>query len=72
MNIKLRLTEEEGELEETAARGPTLEFVLENEEEEFREKQHVCSRAAEEGRTEPRSADSTQSLDSKTEPDAHP
>ncbi|XP_037548301.1 ER degradation-enhancing alpha-mannosidase-like protein 3 [Nematolebias whitei] len=78
MNIKLRLTEE-GELEEKASRGPTLEFVLENEEvlireaggeEELREQQQVCSQAAEDGRTEPCSADSTQSLNSKTEP--HP
>ncbi|XP_013859347.1 ER degradation-enhancing alpha-mannosidase-like protein 3 [Austrofundulus limnaeus] len=70
MNIKLRLAEE-GELEETAAGGPTLEFVLEGED-EFREQQQVCSRAATEGRTEPCSADSAQSLNSKTEPDAHP
>lgn len=79
MNIKLRLTED-GELEDKAARGPTLEFVLENEEmlnheegeEELREKQQVCSQAAEDGRTEPCSADSTQSLNSKAEPDPHP
>lgn len=79
MNIKLRLTEE-GELEEKSSSGPTLEFVLENEEvliheegeEELREQQQVCSQAAEDGRTEPCSADSTQSLNSKTDPDPHP
>ncbi|XP_017265894.1 ER degradation-enhancing alpha-mannosidase-like protein 3 isoform X1 [Kryptolebias marmoratus] len=75
MNIKLRLTEE-GELEEKAAKGPTLEFVLENEEvlseEELGGNRQVCSRAAEDGRTELCSADSTRSLNPDTEPDVHP
>lgn len=86
MNIKLRLAEE-GELEEGAARGPTLEFVLEkdevvlfNEEEEAEElkeerqsqQQQFCSKAAPNDRTEPCSADSSQTTNSDGGPDTNP
>lgn len=86
MSIKLRLAEE-GELEEGAARGPTLEFVLEkeemvllNEEEEAEEQkgekqsqeQQFCSEAAQKGRTEPCSADLYQSSNSDSGPDSNP
>ncbi|KAM4720098.1 ER degradation-enhancing alpha-mannosidase-like protein 3 isoform 1-T3 [Anableps anableps] len=80
MNIKLRLREE-GEPEDRAAQGTTLELVLENEEvllkeegeEELNGKQHsqqqqVCTQ----GKTEPCSADSRQALNSKTEPGTNP
>lgn len=74
MNIKLRLAEEE-ELEEGAAGGPTLEFVFEKdgvllkEEEEGedlkgRRQQQFCTQAPETDRTEPCSADSSQTADS--------
>uniref|UniRef100_A0A8D3BUF8 alpha-1,2-Mannosidase n=1 Tax=Scophthalmus maximus TaxID=52904 RepID=A0A8D3BUF8_SCOMX len=81
MNIKLRLAEE-GELEEGAARGPTLEFVLgkegvllkEEEEEEpqgggrpSQEQQQFCEKATEDARTEPCSADSPQTPNSGTD-----
>ncbi len=73
MNIKLRLAEEE-ELEGGAGRGPTLEFVLEKEEVLLKEEeedelggqrqsQQFCTKAAEDDRTEPCSADSPQTLD---------
>ncbi|KAF7669544.1 hypothetical protein LDENG_00155430 [Lucifuga dentata] len=69
MNIKLRFAEE-GELEEGAARGPTLEFILEKgemllEEEEVEEdlkeerqsqQQQVCKKASENDGTEPLSS----------------
>lgn len=69
MNIKLRLAEE-GESGEGAARGPTLEFVLERgemllEEEEVEDElkgerqsqqQQVCTKASENDSTQPRSA----------------
>ncbi|KAF3848931.1 hypothetical protein F7725_015428 [Dissostichus mawsoni] len=75
MNIKLRLAEE-GELEDGAARGPTLEFVLEKDgmilkevEEEAQHKQ-FCTEATEDDRTEPYSADASQNTNSA--PDAEP
>lgn len=82
MNIKLRLAEE-GELEEGASRGPTLEFVLEKQEvllkeeedEELRgrqQPQRFCTVAAETDRTEPCSADSSQTTNSDSRPDANP
>lgn len=82
MNIKLRLAEE-GELEEGASRGPTLEFVLEKQEvllkeeedEELRgrqQPQRFCTVAAETDRTEPCSADSSQTTNSDSRPDATP
>ncbi|KAM6901037.1 ER degradation-enhancing alpha-mannosidase-like protein 3 isoform 2-T2 [Lycodopsis pacificus] len=83
MNIKFRLAEE-GELEDGSTRGPTLEFVLEKqevflkEEEEPRgrqqqqqQQQQFCSKAAENDRTEPCSADSSQK-DFNSRPDAKP
>ncbi|XP_010795725.1 ER degradation-enhancing alpha-mannosidase-like protein 3 [Notothenia coriiceps] len=77
MNIKLRLAEE-GELEDGAARGPTLEFVLEKDgmilkevEQEAQHKQ-FCIEATEEDRTEPYSADSSQNTNSNSAPDAEP
>ncbi|TNN70741.1 ER degradation-enhancing alpha-mannosidase-like protein 3 [Liparis tanakae] len=86
MNIKLRLADEE-ELEDGAARGPTLEFVLEKEEmflqeEEEEEElcqqqqqhqpaQQLCSTAAED-RTDPCSADSCQTTNFNSKPDANP
>ncbi|XP_022624381.1 ER degradation-enhancing alpha-mannosidase-like protein 3 isoform X4 [Seriola dumerili] len=74
MNIKLRLAEE-GELEEGAARGPTLEFVLEKdevllqeeelgEERQSQQQQKFCAKATENDRTEPCSADSSQTPNS--------
>ncbi|KAG7223889.1 hypothetical protein INR49_015145 [Caranx melampygus] len=71
MNIKLRLAEE-GELEEGAASGPTLEFVLkkdgvllkEEEERHSQEQQQFCAKATESDRTEPCSADSSQTPNS--------
>ncbi|XP_028274016.1 ER degradation-enhancing alpha-mannosidase-like protein 3 [Parambassis ranga] len=77
MNIKLRLAEE-GELEEGPARGPTLEFILENEEvllkeeeeEELRGKQQFCT--TENERTEPCSAKSAQTLNTNIRPDTNP
>lgn len=85
MNIKLRLAEE-GELEEGATRGPTLEFVLEKdkvllkeeEEEEFGgrqrqpQQQQFCTKAAENDRTEPCSAGSSQTPSSNSGPDTNP
>ena len=77
MNIKLRLAEE-GELEDGAARGPTLEFVLEKDgmilkevEQEAQHKQ-FCTEATEDDRTEPYSADSSQNTNSNSAPDAEP
>ncbi|MEQ2160886.1 hypothetical protein GOODEAATRI_004088 [Goodea atripinnis] len=80
MNIKLRLRDE-GEPEERAARGPTLELVLENKEvllnEEGEEElsgkqesrqQQVCTQ----DRTGPCSTDSLQSMNSKTGPVTNP
>ncbi|KAI9524776.1 ER degradation-enhancing alpha-mannosidase-like protein 3 [Dissostichus eleginoides] len=75
MNIKLRLAEE-GELEDGAARGPTLKFVLEKDgmilKEVEEEAQHkpFCTEATEDDRTEPYSADSSQNTNSA--PDAEP
>ncbi|XP_018525913.1 ER degradation-enhancing alpha-mannosidase-like protein 3 [Lates calcarifer] len=80
MNIKFRLAEE-GELEEGPAGRPTLELVLEKEEvlleeEELRgqrqsqQRQQFCTKATENDRTEPCSADSSQALNSG--PDANP
>lgn len=73
MNIKLRLAEE-GELEAGAAIGPTLEFVLKKEgvlleEEVLRgeqksEQQQFFAKATENDRTEPCSADSSQTPNS--------
>ncbi|XP_056288995.1 ER degradation-enhancing alpha-mannosidase-like protein 3 [Pseudoliparis swirei] len=87
MNIKLRLADEE-ELEDGSARGPTLEFVLEKEEmflqeeeeEELCEQQQqqqqpaqqLCSKAAEKDRTDPCSADSCQTTNFNSKPDANP
>ena len=76
MNIKLRLAEE-GELEEGAARGPTLEFVLEKEEvllkEEVEEpRQQFCTRTADNDRTEACSSGSSQTPDSNSGPGANP
>ena len=78
INIKLRLAEE-GELEDGASRGPTLEFVLEKqevllkEEQEGRAQQQFCTKAAAENdRTEPCSADSSQTANSNSGPDADP
>lgn len=84
MNIKLRLAEE-GELEEGASRGPTLEFVLEKEEVFLKEeeeaelggqqqsqKQQFCTKAAENDRTEPCSAASSQTPNSNSGPDTNP
>ncbi|XP_068561959.1 ER degradation-enhancing alpha-mannosidase-like protein 3 [Cebidichthys violaceus] len=73
MNIKFRLAEE-GELEDGST--TTLEFVLEKqevflkEEEEQQQPQQFCSKAAENDRTEPCSADSSQTVNSR--PDANP
>ena len=81
MNIKLRLTEE-GELEDGEARGPTLEFILDKEElllqeeDELRgeqpsqQQQQFCSKAKENDRTEPCSADSSRPTNSG--PDINP
>ena len=79
MNIKLRLAEE-GELEGGAARGPTLEFVLEKEEELLEEEilrgeqksqqQQFCAKATENDRTEPYSADPSPTPNSR--PDSNP
>lgn len=82
MNIKLRLAEE-GELDEGAARGPTLEFVLEKEvlvkeEEEKRLRgerklqRRFCTKATENDRTESCSADSSQTPNSNSGPDTNP
>lgn len=75
MNIKFRLREE-GEPEQRAVEGPTLELVLENDElllkgegkEEPSGKQQVCTQ----GRTEPCSTDSPQALNSENGPDTNP
>ncbi|XP_060930193.1 ER degradation-enhancing alpha-mannosidase-like protein 3 [Limanda limanda] len=81
MNIKLRLSEE-GELEDGEARGPTLEFILDKEElllqeeDELRgeqpsqQQQQFCSKATENDRTEPCSADSSRPTNSG--PDINP
>ncbi|XP_070787233.1 ER degradation-enhancing alpha-mannosidase-like protein 3 [Enoplosus armatus] len=83
MNIKLRLAEE-GELEDGAARGPTLEFVLEKEEVLLKEEdedelrgqrqsqQQLCTEAAGNDRTEPCSADLSQTPNSNSGPDTNP
>ncbi len=81
MNIKLRLAEER-ELEEGAARGPTLEFVLEKEEvllkeeqeEELRgqSQQQLCTKVAENDETDLCSAGSPQTLNSDGRPDTSP
>ncbi|KAM8743906.1 ER degradation-enhancing alpha-mannosidase-like protein 3 isoform 1-T1 [Acanthopagrus schlegelii] len=76
MNIKLRLAEE-GELEDGAAGGPTLEFVLEKEEvllkeEEEESQQPFCAKAAENDRTEPCSAGSSHTTNSDSRPDTNP
>ncbi|XP_053196414.1 ER degradation-enhancing alpha-mannosidase-like protein 3 [Scomber japonicus] len=87
MNIKLRLAEE-GELEEGAATGHTLEFVLEKEEvvllkekedaeehkgqRQSQQQQQFCSEAAQNDRTEPCSAKSSQSPNSNNGPDSNP
>lgn len=76
MNIKLRLAEE-GELEDGAAGGPTLEFVLEKEEvllkeEEEESQQRFCTKAAEKDRTEPCSAGSSHTPNSDSGPDTNP
>ncbi|KAM4532971.1 ER degradation-enhancing alpha-mannosidase-like protein 3 [Fundulus diaphanus] len=84
MNIKLRLREE-GEPEEGAARGPSLELVLENEEVLLKEEgedgfggehqslqQPVCAEGRTEGRTEPCSAGSPRSPNPKTGPATNP
>lgn len=77
MNIKLRLADE-GELEEGAVRGPTLEFVLKKEEALLKEEEEeelggeFCTRAAENDRTEPCSAGSSQSPNSDSGPDTNP
>ncbi|KAM6975131.1 LOW QUALITY PROTEIN: ER degradation-enhancing alpha-mannosidase-like protein 3 [Tautogolabrus adspersus] len=86
MNIKLRLAEE-GELEEGAARGPTLEFFLEKEQlllkeeeeeeleprEQQQSQQHkACTKAAKDGRTEPCSAGSSPTTNPNCGPDTNP
>ncbi|XP_020493755.2 ER degradation-enhancing alpha-mannosidase-like protein 3 isoform X1 [Labrus bergylta] len=82
MNIKLRLAEE-GELDEGAARGPTLEFFLEKEqlllkeeeeeELEHREQQHkACTKADKDGRTAPCTAGSSPTTKSNCGPDTNP
>lgn len=77
INIKLRLAEE-GELEEGAARGPTLEFVLEKEQALLKEggerssQQQSCTKAAENDRTELCSADSSQTPNTNSGPDTNP
>lgn len=79
MNIKLRLAEE-GELEEGASRGPTLEFILGKEEvllkvedeEELRGQQQFCTKAAEDDRTELCSEGSSPTPNSDSEPDTNP
>lgn len=74
MNIKLRLSEEVGLVEG----GPTLEFVLENEEvllkeeakEQIREQKfQFCAKATENDRTEPCSS---QTPNSNNRPDTAP
>lgn len=80
MNIKLRLAKE-GELEEGSGSGPTLEFVLNEDgvllkEEDLGEQRHsqepqqFCAQATESDRTEPCSADPSQTPSS--EPVANP
>ncbi|XP_019938012.2 ER degradation-enhancing alpha-mannosidase-like protein 3 isoform X1 [Paralichthys olivaceus] len=82
MNIKLRLAEE-GVLEDGAARGPTLEFILDKEEvllqeqdelrgasQQQQQPQQFCSQATENDRTEPCSADSSRPTNSG--PDTNP
>lgn len=86
INIKLRLAED-GELEEGAARGPTLEFVLEKEqaflkeeeveeEEELKAEQYFqpqsCTKATENDRTELCSADSSKTPNTNSGPDKNP
>lgn len=83
MNIKLRLSEE-GVLEGGAASGPTLEFVLENEEVLLKEEeeeelggkgqsqQESCSKATENERTEPCSDDAAQTPNSNVGSDTNP
>lgn len=79
MNIKLRLAEE-GELEEGASRGPTLEFILGKEEvllkvedeEELRGQQQFCTKTAEDDRTELCSEGSSPTPNSDSEPDTNP
>lgn len=73
MNIKLRLAEER-ELEEGAVRGPTLEFILEKEEEELRgqPQQQFCTKAPENDGSELCSAGSSQMLNSDSGPDTTP
>lgn len=65
---------EEGELEEGAARGPTLEFVMEKEElrGEQRSQQQSCTKAPENDRTELCSADSSQTPNTNSGPDTNP
>uniref|UniRef100_A0A1A8I1F0 alpha-1,2-Mannosidase n=2 Tax=Nothobranchius kuhntae TaxID=321403 RepID=A0A1A8I1F0_NOTKU len=66
MNIKLLLTQE-GEMEENSAGGPTLQFVLENEE--VFSKEELIGSEQQDGRTQPCSADSSQSLNSNAGPE---
>lgn len=80
MNIKLRLAEER-ELEDGAAKRPTLEFVLEKEEVLLREEeeeelrgqsqQQFCTKASENDRTEPCSLGSSQTPNSDDGPDTN-
>lgn len=84
MNIKLRLAED-GELEDGPARGPTLEFVLENQElflkeEEEEEEEPGGPQKPQQGQfgskasdqSKQCSADSSQSANSDRGPDASP
>uniref|UniRef100_A0A1A7XUB7 alpha-1,2-Mannosidase n=1 Tax=Iconisemion striatum TaxID=60296 RepID=A0A1A7XUB7_9TELE len=66
MNIKLRLTQE-GEMEEKAAGGPTLQFVLDNDDVFIKEE--LSGSEQQDGRTQPCSADSSHSLNSNPEPE---
>ncbi|KAM3600172.1 uncharacterized protein V6R79_019007 [Siganus canaliculatus] len=83
MNFKLRLAED-GESEEGGVRGPTLEFVLEKDEVLLKEveeaelggqqqsQEQFCTKAAQNDRTEPCSAGSSQNPNSHSGPDENP
>lgn len=74
MNIRLRLAEEEEELEEGRAGGPTLELVFEKEQEEAveEEKGRKGERLMENDVTDSCSAGSAQTPDSDARTDTNP
>lgn len=82
MNIKLRLAEEEEELDEGATRGPTLELVLEKGEvligedvdagQRRSQQNHMCTKAAENVEAEASSEESSETPDCNSQTETKP